>query len=168
MKYFCLADSPLGKLTLISNGKSLVELLFGKVLKEGLINNENLEIFKQTKNWLSRYFKGENPNPSELSLELNGSVFRKKVWEMLLKIPYGKTKSYKEISEIVSPNKKLAARAVGLAISKNPIPIIIPCHRVIGSNGKLIGYSGGIEKKIFLLSHENAQLKGEQHEKHKS
>ena len=161
MEYFCFLNSPIGDLTIVSNGKSLVELLFGKVLKEGLINNENLEIFKQTKNWLSRYFKGEKPLPGELNLEPFGSPFRKKVWEALLKIPYGKTKSYKEISEIVSPNKKMAARAVGGAISKNPIPIIIPCHRVIGSNGKLTGFSGGIEKKIFLLNHENAQFKGE-------
>ena len=161
MKYFCFLNSPIGELTLVSNGKSLVELIFGKVEKEGLTNNENLEIFKQTKNWLSRYFKGEKPIPSELSLEPFGSSFRKKVWEALLKIPYGKTKSYKEISEIVSPNKKMAARAVGCAISENPIPIIIPCHRVIGSNGRLTGFSGGIEKKIFLLNHENAQFKGE-------
>ena len=161
MEYFCFLNSPIGDLTLVSNGKSLVELIFGKVEKEGLTNNENLEIFKQTKNWLSRYFNGEKPLPSELNLEPFGSPFRKKVWEALLKIPYGKTKSYKEISEIVSPNKKLAARAVGGAIFKNPIPIIIPCHRVIGSNGKLTGFSGGIEKKIFLLNHENAQFKGE-------
>lgn len=161
MEYFCFVNSPIGELTLVSNGKSLVELIFGKVEMEGLTNNENLEIFKQTKNWLSRYFKGEKPLPSELNLEPFGSPFRKKVWEALLKIPYGKTKSYKEISEIVSPNKKMAARAVGGAISKNPIPIIIPCHRVIGSNGKLTGFSGGIEKKIFLLNHENAQFKGE-------
>lgn len=161
MEYFCFLNSPIGELTLVSNGKSLVELIFGKVEKEGLTNNENLEIFKQTKNWLSRYFNGEKPLPSELNLEPFGSPFRKKVWEALLKIPYGKTKSYKEISEIVLPNKKMAARAVGGAISKNPIPIIIPCHRVIGSNGKLTGFSGGIEKKIFLLNHENAQFKGE-------
>lgn len=161
MEYFCFLNSPIGELTLVSNGKSLVELIFGKVEKEGLTNNENLEIFKQTKNWLSRYFNGEKPVSSELNLEPFGSPFRKKVWEALLKIPYGKTKSYKEISEIVSPNKKMAARAVGAAISKNPIPIIIPCHRVIGSNGKLTGFSGGIEKKIFLLNHENAQFKGE-------
>ena len=161
MEYFCFLNSPIGELTLVSNGKSLVELIFGKVEMEGLTNNEDLEIFKQTKNWLSRYFKGEKPLPSELNLAPFGSPFRKKVWEALLKIPYGKTKSYKEISEIVSPNKKMAARAVGGAISKNPIPIIIPCHRVIGSNGKLTGFSGGIEKKIFLLNHENAQFKGE-------
>ena len=161
MEYFCFLNSPIGDLTIVSNEKSLVELIFGKVEKEGLTNNENLEIFKQTKNWLSRYFKGEKPLPSELNLEPFGSPFRKKVWEALLKIPYGKTKSYKEISEFVSPNKKMTARAVGGAISKNPIPIIIPCHRVIGSNGKLTGFSGGIEKKIFLLNHENAQFKGE-------
>ena len=161
MEYFCFLNSPIGELTLVSNGKSLVELIFGKVEKEGLTNNENLEIFKQTRNWLSRYFKGGKPLPSELNLEPFGSPFRKKVWEALLKIPYGKTKSYKKISEIVSPNKKMAARAVGGAISKNPIPIIIPCHRVIGSNGKLTGFSGGIDKKIFLLNHENAQFKGE-------
>lgn len=161
MEYFCFLNSPIGDLTLVSNGKSLVELIFGKVEMEGLTNNENLEIFKQTKNWLSRYFNGEKPVSSELNLEPFGSPFRRKVWEALLKIPYGKTKSYKEISEIVSPNKKMAARAVGAAISKNPIPIIIPCHRVIGSNGKLTGFSGGIEKKIFLLNHENAQFKGE-------
>ena len=161
MEYFCFLNSPIGELTLVSNGKSLVELIFGKVEMEGLTNNENLEIFKQTKNWLSRYFNGEKPVSSELNLEPFGSPFRRKVWEALLKIPYGKTKSYKEISEIVSPNKKMAARAVGAAISKNPIPIIIPCHRVIGSNGKLTGFSGGIEKKIFLLNHENAQFKGE-------
>ena len=87
MEYFCFLNSPIGELTLVSNGKSLVELIFGKVEMEGLTNNENLEIFKQTKNWLSRYFKGEKPLPSELNLEPFGSPFRKKVWEAILKIP---------------------------------------------------------------------------------
>ena len=118
--------------------------------------NNNLEIFNKTKNWLNCYFKGEKPQISELPLAPKGSNFRQKVWEILCKIPYGETTTYKEIAEQISPT--MSPQAVGGAVGHNPISIIIPCHRVIGTDGNLTGYAGGLKNKIWLLKHENAEI----------
>ena len=99
------------------------------------------------------YFAGKRQNFS-LPLELEGTEFQKKVWQALQKIPYGQTKTYGQIAKEIG--KKKAVRAVGNANHNNPIAIIIPCHRVIGANGKLTGYHGGLEKKEFLLTLEKA------------
>ena len=100
---------------------------------------------------------GEKPDISELKLAPKGSEFRQTVWRILCEIPYGKTTTYGEIAkEIAHLNglERMSAQAVGNAVGHNPISIIIPCHRVIGTNGSLTGYAGGIDKKIFLLNHE--------------
>lgn len=155
-------NSQIGKLTLASDGKNLIGVwLLGQKYFEATIDtyfeqNNNLEIFNKTKNWLNCYFKGEKPQISELPLAPKGSNFRQKVWEILCKIPYGETTTYKEIAEQISPT--MSPQAVGGAVGHNPISIIIPCHRVIGTDGNLTGYAGGLKNKIWLLKHENAEI----------
>lgn len=150
-------NSPLGKLTLLSNGISLEAIVFKKNTC-GLIQvDKPLDIFKETKHWLDLYFSGKNPSPKDLNIKLEGNNFQKNVWQLVSQIPYGQTSTYKDIAlktALLLKKEKMSYQAVGRAIGQNPIPIIIPCHRVIGSNGKLIGYSGGIENKIKLLKIE--------------
>ena len=110
---------------------------------------------------MDRYFKGEKPQIFELDVEPSGSDFAKNVWKLLCEIPYGEVTTYgkiaKKVAKIMNKNT-MSAQAVGGAVGHNPISIIIPCHRVIGSNGSLTGYAGGIDKKIFLLKHEGVSL----------
>lgn len=106
-------------------------------------------------NWLDDYFKCKKPDINDLNLAPAGTDFRLKVWEILCEIPYGKTITYGEIAKRISKDKKMSAQAVGGAVAHNPISIIIPCHRVVGANGNLTGYAGGIDRKRFLLNHEN-------------
>lgn len=164
MKYYkTYYNSPLGKLTLVSDGSSLVGLwVEGQKYFEGTIDREvvkkdNLSIFRKTKSWLERYFKGERPLISELSLSPRGSSFRQEVWNILCSIPYGKTVTYKEIAKRLGRDS-MSAQAVGGAVGHNPISIIIPCHRVIGSDGSMVGYAGGIERKVWLLKHEGVSV----------
>ena len=163
MEYKCYYKSKLGKIILLSNGKELTYLCFdssrfiNEINKINFIEGGNLEIFDLTKKWLDRYFSKENPNPKEVPIMVNGSNFSKKVWEILKKIPYGEVATYGDVAKQIAKNnnmKKMSAQAVGHAVGHNPISIIIPCHRVIGANGNLTGYGGGIEKKIELLKLE--------------
>ena len=155
-------NSPLGILSMASDGENLIGVwLCGQKYFEAAIDeipkkNDNLKIFNKTKNWLNSYFKGEKPQISELQLAPKGSDFRQKVWKILCQIQYGKTITYKEIADKISPT--MSAQAVGGAVGHNPISIIIPCHRVLGANGNLTGYAGGIENKIWLLKHENVDI----------
>lgn len=157
--------SPLGILTLTSDGKHLTGLFIEnqKYFLNGmtnLIQKDNLEIFNKTKNWLEIYFKGENPSINELKILPRGTEFQKIVWDYLLTIPYGKTITYKELGKIVAKKlekNSMSAQAIGTAVGHNPISIIIPCHRVIGTNGALTGYAGGIEKKAYLLALEKGE-----------
>lgn len=149
-------DSPIGILALSSNGQSLTGLHFSdqkhfddKTLQNAITNND-LPVFKTTQEWLNRYFDGENPNPDELPLSPSGSPFQMRVWEALLGIPYGETVSYGALAQLLGTSP----RAIGNAVGRNPIGIIIPCHRVVGANGQLTGFAGGIERKIWLLEHE--------------
>jgi len=164
MIYKTTYKSPIGILTIASKNEKLIGLwiegqkYFASDIKETMIENDNLEIFCETKNWLKRYFKGEKPTPEELTLSPEGSEFRQTVWQVLCKIPYGQTITYGEIANIIAKQKgltKMSPQAVGNAVGHNPISIIIPCHRVIGSNGSLTGYAGGINTKIKLLELEN-------------
>lgn len=111
------------------------------------------------KQWLNQYFSGEKPLSEELSLKPKGSEFRKLVWEILCKIPYGEVTTYGEIAKEVAQilqKDKMSAQAVGGAVGHNPISIIIPCHRVIGASGDLTGYAGGVELKKKLLDFEKS------------
>ena len=146
-------DTPIGKLTLASNNGALVRLDFGDLGANGAPEDILLEAEKQ----LKEYFAGER---KEFSLELapEGTPWQSKVWTELTKIPYGKTISYGELA--CRAGSPMAARAAGMANNRNPISIIIPCHRVIGADGKLVGYGGGLPAKEFLLKLETENRLG--------
>ena len=155
-------NSPLGNLTLVSNGIALTGIWFEKqkplqhILK---LPHEvcNLPIFDDTKRWLDIYFDGDVPNFTPL-LCPEGTHFRQQVWNYLLQIPYGKTTTYGALAKKMSEHlqkQKTSAQAIGGAVGHNPIPIIIPCHRVIGTDGTMTGYASGIWRKEFLLELES-------------
>ncbi len=160
MQYFSYYTSPVGKLLLISDGEALTGLYFEdkkSIPENANTNNEPAnEAFNTAKAWLDIYFNGDIPDFTP-PLKLIGTEFQISVWEIVAAIPYGKTISYGEIAEKIAVQrgiKKMSAQAVGNAVGKNPIGIIIPCHRVIGSNGMLVGYSAGLDKKEKLLKTE--------------
>ena len=161
MEYIKLYDSPVGKLTLVSDGESLTELRFEKAeTKTGLETKKRLPVFTEAVRWLDVYFNGKDPGFIP-QLNPQGSPFRLAVWEILLSIPYGQTVSYGEIAEEMARKMgkhRMSAQAVGGAVGHNPIALIIPCHRVIGSDGSLVGYGGGLERKLRLLQLEKAIL----------
>lgn len=167
MFYQTKYSSPIGELILVSNETSLVGLwiagqkyFLGSLQKEK-IQNGMTKILEETKKWLDRYFQFENPAISDLLLEPGGRPFQKKVWEILCQIPYGQTITYGEIARMIAKEtgqKTMSAQAIGGAVGHNPISIIIPCHRVIGVNGNLTGYAGGIDKKIELLKREKVKI----------
>ena len=155
MHYTQKYKSPLGEILLASDGKNLIGLWFDgqKYFADALekVHEEKfLPIFEQTVNWLDIYFSGREPNFIP-PLKMLSTPLRKAVWEILLTIPYGRTTTYGAIAEQL----KTSARAVGNAVAHNPISIIIPCHRVVGANGNLTGYAGGVDKKIKLLELES-------------
>ncbi len=167
MIYKTYYNSPVGKLLIASKDGKLIGLwiegqkyYLGKI-KDELIENDKEEILVKTKKWLNKYFLGENPKISDLDISLNGTSFEKVVWELLKKIPYGEVTTYKELSKKVAKKlgkEKMSAQAVGGAIGHNPISIIIPCHRVVGTDGSLTGYAGGIDKKVKLLKQEKVNM----------
>jgi len=156
--YFRKFESPIGKLVLVASDKELISILFENTkpdFPEKFIEIPNHSILLHTEKQLKEYLSGKR-KAFDIPLNLEGTVFQKKVWKELQKIPYGKTISYQELAKRVGSVKK--ARAVGNANGKNPIPIIIPCHRVIQKNGKLGGFGGGLEIKRFLLELERVKL----------
>lgn len=167
MYYKTTYKSPLGILYLVSDEENLIGLwlegqkYFQATLKEEPIINDQIEILQETKSWLERYFKGEKPDIKELSLKPQGSLFRQEVWNLLCEIPYGEVTTYGKIAKVVAQKlhkEKMSGQAVGNAVGHNPISIIIPCHRVVGTSGSLTGYAGGIDKKIALLKHEGVDM----------
>ncbi len=154
-------SSPLGEMLIVSDGKAICGLWFygqkhfKSSFDENLVERSDLTIFKKVAKWLDDYFEGLNPE-MDFKITPQGSEFRKKVWKILTEIPYGKTITYGEIASRISPT--MSAQAVGGAVGCNPISIIIPCHRVIGANGRLTGYAAGIERKIKLLELEQVKL----------
>lgn len=115
------------------------------------------DVLRQTAAWLDAYFAGKRPDPSALSLDPHGTPFQRRIWAMLLQIPYGQITTYGRLAEEAAQRMKqerMSAQAVGSAVGHNPISIIIPCHRVLGTDGGLRGYAGGIEIKAALLEHE--------------
>lgn len=147
--------SPFGKISLVSCGKYIQGLSFQET---NYPKKDDLEIFQKAKYWLSEYFKGKNPI-LDFPIELKGTDFQKEVWNILQTVPFSKTLTYGEIAKIIAKKRNvpvIAAQAVGAAIGKNPILIIIPCHRIIGANGSLIGYRGGLELKKKLLEFESS------------
>ena len=159
--------SPIGNLMLLSDGDNLVGLYMENQkyylngIKQELTSKDNLQVFENTKKWLDRYFAKENPSIKEIPLAPIGGEFRQKVWKILCEIPYGKTTTYGEIAKRIAKEmdkEKMSAQAVGNAVGHNPISIIIPCHRVVGKDGSLTGYAGGIEKKRILLELERGKV----------
>lgn len=155
--------SPIGESILTSDGNSLTGLWFEGKNRCGNINfremkKKKLPVFQQTKDWLDIYFDGNIPEFTP-PMSVEGTDFRREVWDILKQIAYGTTMTYGEIAEIMAARKrivKMSAQAVGGAVGRNPISIIIPCHRVVGANGSLTGYGGGIERKLALLRLEKA------------
>lgn len=167
MLYTFYYHAPIGRLLLAERDGALVGLwLEGQKYYLGSFREEMQEkkdtmVFRQAKEWLDRYFGGEKPPIHELPLSPMGSEFRKAVWNILCHIPYGETITYKEIAQKIAADQgfaSMSAQAVGGAVGHNPLSIIIPCHRVVGTNGSLTGYAGGIENKIWLLTHEGVDM----------
>ena len=161
MKYFTISNSPIGRILMMSDGENLNALeAIGRrdIASDGLAEKKDLPVFKSTYLWLKKYFSGGNPPISNVPIKpLEGTPFQKIIWEILLEIPYGSTTTYGEIAKEAAGRlgkSKMSAQAVGQAVGQNPISIIIPCHRVIGANGNLTGYNGGIDVKIKLLEIE--------------
>lgn len=161
--YKTTVESPIGKITLESDGEYLVGLwtdgqrYFCDTVAKEMLTNDSLKVFTVTKEWLTRYFDKKKPQISELPLAPIGGEFRQTVWKMLIEIPYGEVITYGELAQKIAKQrgiKKMSAQAVGGAVGRNPISIIIPCHRVVGAKGNLTGYSGGVQMKLQLLQHE--------------
>ena len=161
--YYCVTyKSPIGSLLLVSKENNLIGLwmynqkYFCPLKEQPVEDNENA-VLKKAVNWLDEYFRGNKPDISLLPLAPEGSEFRKEVWDILCTIPYGEVMTYGQIADIIAERHgkaKMSAQAVGGAVGHNPISVIIPCHRVVGTNGSLTGYAGGLSKKITLLKHE--------------
>ena len=163
----CHYDSPLGGILLAADEIGLTGLWFdGEKYFADNLPAEHAEretpILLTAKRWLDIYFTGKEPDFMP-PLHPIGSAFRQSVWELLLQIPYGKTMTYGEIAKRLSEKmgcSRMSAQAVGGAVGHNEISIIIPCHRVVGTNGSLTGYAGGIDKKVKLLELEQADMSG--------
>ncbi len=156
-------QSPVGIMTMASDGTNLIGLwnegqkYHGDTLFKNMVDGNDLPVFQIIREWLDSYFAGQNPSISKLPLSTIGSEFRKKVWAILCEIPYGKVITYGDIARKLATErnlKSMSAQAVGGAVGHNPISVIIPCHRVVGSNGSLTGYAAGIQTKIKLLELE--------------
>ena len=160
-------DSPLGGILLAADAVGLTGLWFDgqKYFARGLSSEQEereLPVLLEAKRWLDIYFTGKEADFLP-PLHPVGSAFRRFVWEILLQIPYGRTTTYGEIARLLSEKRgltRMSAQAVGGAVGHNAISIIIPCHRVVGTNGSLTGYAGGIDKKVKLLELEHADMRG--------
>ena len=169
MYSICHYNSPLGGITLACDEERLTGLWFDgqKYFGSGILKDDPMPekaetkkppVLEQTVKWLDLYFSGQKPDFTP-PLHLIGSEFQLAVWKILLEIPYGQTTTYKELAGRIAEQrgiKSMSAQAVGGAVGHNPISIIVPCHRVLGTDGSLTGYAGGIDKKISLLTLEKA------------
>ena len=169
MYYSTTYSSPVGVLTLAADGVSIVGLWIegqkyhGDTILKEMIKEDNVPVFGAAKNWLNKYFAGEKPDISKLPLAPIGSDFRQGVWKILCEIPYGEVITYGDIAKkmaVAMGRERMSSQAIGGAVGHNPISVIIPCHRVVGSSGSLTGYAGGIATKIKLLELEGAPMSG--------
>ena len=155
--------SPLGEILLVSDGETLSGLYFeGQKYIPALPEAEkdpSLPVFKSARAWLARYFAGEKPE-ADLPLRAAGTAFQRAVWDLLKEIPYGTTATYGELAKRLAARRgrPCSARAVGAAVGRNPISLIVPCHRVLGADGSLTGYAGGLARKRALLRLERGAL----------
>ena len=161
MVYLHRTESPLGGITLAGDGETLCGLWFDGQKYFGAhlpadCAEQMLPVFAETERWLADYYSGKNPDFTP-PLAPRGTAFQKSVWDVLLTIPCGQTRSYGEIAAQLAQTRglpHLSAQAVGGAVGRNPVSIIVPCHRVIGADGSLTGYAGGVERKRYLLQLE--------------
>ena len=159
-----IIQTPLGEIRLRSDGKSLTGLWFVGQVNDAKEHSDteikdDLPIFGQVETWLESYFFGKQ-TPITFPLQPKGTIFQERVWKILQEIPYGETMTYGEIAQRIAKEKGVAtysAQAVGQAVGKNPISILIPCHRVLGKNGALTGYAGGVHRKKQLLRIERGK-----------
>lgn len=160
-------QSNVGDLTLVSDGENLTGLwmvgqkYYCKTVDGEILPREELPVFRTVTDWLDLYFAGKQPPISDLPLAPSGGEFRQAVWKILCEIPYGQVTTYGEIAKKMARlqnRQTMSAQAVGGAVGHNPISIIIPCHRVVGTNGSLTGYAGGVDKKIKLLELEGVDM----------
>ena len=165
MNYIYASYSPVGVLTVASDGDNITGLwiagqkYFAATLDEPAVAKE-LPVFERVQKWLSIYFDGKNPTFT-LPLAPKGSAFRKAVWDILCSVPYGKIITYRDIAKMVAAQMgrtTMSAQAVGGAVGHNPISLLIPCHRVVGTDGSLTGYAAGMRIKMKLLTMEGADL----------
>ena len=153
--YYAEYDSPVGILLLESDGEALTGLWMNRDRPE---NTACLPVFDRTAEWLDAYFRGEAP-VIDFPLKPEGTAFRKMIWQFLLEIPFGQTRTYGDLARQAARTlgkEKMSPQAAGGAVGSNPISIIIPCHRIIGADGSLTGYAGGLENKKWLLRHEGS------------
>ena len=166
MQYIHTYRSPMGDILLAADDTGLTGLWFeGQKYFARTLDKEHekreIPLFEKTKQWLDIYFSGKEPDFT-VPLHVTGTAFQKQVWEILRSIPYGQTMTYGEIARKMAAQRgemRMSAQAVGGAVSHNEVSILIPCHRVVGTNGSLTGYAGGIDKKIQLLRLEKADMK---------
>lgn len=165
MLYYKKVASPLGEITLRSDGEALTGLWFADDKHYGAKDIAgaalaDLDVFMQAEAWLAEYFAGREPKVS-VPLKLQGSEFQMQVWRLLQDIPYGRLVTYGDIAKKIAAQKgvaRMSAQAVGGAVGHNPLCIIIPCHRVVGANSSLTGYGGGMWRKVRLLELEKVDM----------
>ena len=164
MDYSIQYQTPIGQVTLASNTHALTGLWFSGQKYDNskycypLPSVDADPVLRAAVQWLDAYWQKRMPSPSDIPIAFHGSDFRIKIWQLLLQIPYGSCITYGELAQqycVETGSPAMSAQAVGSAVGRNPISIIIPCHRVIGSKGSMTGYAGGIDRKIALLSHED-------------
>lgn len=162
MIYTKTVPSPLGELLLAGEGESLLGLwMEGQKYYGGKYHDMKpgeLPVLEKASRWLERYFAGGRPDPGELEIKPGGTEFQRLIWGLLLEIPYGQTVTYGYLAKEAAKRLGLAsmsAQAVGSAVGRNPISVVIPCHRVLGAGGSLTGYAGGLERKQWLLNFES-------------
>ncbi len=159
MHYQSTYLSPVGNILITCDEDFVLSIDFISSSLNCIENANDLTI--KVHKWLDLYFSNQKPNPNSLPLMICGTSFQREVWEQIKQIPYGEITTYGKIAQEIANNHhilKMSAQAVGNAIGKNPFAIIVPCHRIIGSNHHLVGYAGGIEKKEFLLRHEGHHI----------
>ena len=165
MRAFTEYETPLiGTLTIASDGTGITgcwfdnDRYFGYGVTGAFERRDDLPVFDQVHDWLDRYFAGAAPDPRELPLAARATAFQMRVREAMLDIPYGQTTTYGTIAKRIEreTGKRQSARAVGGAVGHNPLCLIVPCHRVVGANGNLTGFGGGLDTKVKLLEHERA------------
>ena len=167
MYYSTTYGSPMGTITLACRDNNLVGLwtqgqkYYGDTIPETMAEKDDMPVFDAAKKWLDRYFAGGKPGISKLPLAPIGGEFRQMVWKILCEIPYGQVTTYGDIAKKIASKtgkKSMSSQAVGGAVGHNPISIIIPCHRVVGENGSLTGFAGGMDMKVKLLELEGVDM----------